>query len=318
MTNEVFQKFHASGNEFLINFWDEGRDEPLDGVDGGELARAVCDRRTGAGADGLIVSVVNPSGPPSLEANGSAPLGPAPGPDGWAARMRLWNSDGSEAAVSGNCLRCLTHALARYWNRSDLDVWIKTVVGPRWCSSRVANELDTFRGIVAMRVEASTANPTPEPATADPAVVAAAFIRNGGVERWDTVDVGNPHVVLAVTDPNDVQLDKAGPAVEALFPGGINVHFASLTDQDGVTMRIWERGAGATDACGTGAVAAAEVFRRWSLVGNKVTVRMPGGDAVAKFADGHPAGSEQLVRLSGPSVYVNTFDREHILRPVPV
>ena len=313
MTDEVFQKFHASGNEFLIRFWDESREGPLDEVQGSEWARVLCDRDTGMDADGLIVAVACPSGPPALETNGSVPAGSVPGPDGWAARMRLWNSDGSEAAVSGNCLRCLTHALARYWNRSDLEIWVGTSVGPRWCSVRAAGEANMSRGVVEMKIEASSANPTPELTTADPTVAVAAFVGIGGVERWDTVDVGNPHAVLAVAEPDDVQLEKAGPAVEALFLGGINVHFAFLTGRDEVTIGIWERGAGATDACGTGAVAVAEVFRRWNLVGNNVMVRMPGGDAVAEFATGDSAGSEQLVRLTGPSMYVDTIVRDHAL-----
>lgn len=311
MTDGLFQKFHASGNEFLINFWDETRDGSLAEAPGSELARELCDRETAVGADGLIVAVVNSSGPPALETNGSTPAGATPGPEGWAARMRLWNSDGSEAAVSGNCLRCLTHSLARYWNRPDLEIWVGTSVGPRWCSVRLADEPSMSRGVVEMKVEASVANPMPELTATDPAVAAAAFIGHGGVERWDTVDVGNPHAVLAVTRPDEVRLDEAGPAVEALFPGGINVHFASLTGQDEITLGIWERGAGATDACGTGAVAAAEVFRRWNLVGNNVTVRMPGGAAVAEFVAGHSAGSEQYVRLTGPSAYVDTVVLEH-------
>ena len=322
MIHEEFQKFHASGNEFLIRFWDEGREGPLDEVPGAGLARALCDRNTGLGADGLIVAGINSSGPPVLEANGSTAESPIPGSDGWAARMRLWNSDGSEAAVSGNCLRCLTHALARHWSRSDLEIWVGTSVGPRRCSVHATDEPNASLGVVDMRVEASSANPSPKSITADPAVAAAAFTGRGGVERWDTVDVGNPHAVLAVAEPDDVRLDKAGPAVEALFAGGINVHFASLTGQNEITLGIWERGAGVTDACGTGAVAAAEAFRRWNLVGNNVTVHMPGGDAVAEFVAGHSAGSEQLVRLTGPSVYVetsvvDTSVLEHAPRLVP-
>lgn len=311
MTNGRFQKFDASGNDFLINFWDETRDGSLDDVPGSELARDLCDRDAGVGADGLIVAVVNPAGPPEIETNGSALAGSVPGLDRWAARMRLWNSDGSEAAVSGNCLRCLTHALAIYWNRDDLEIWVGTFVGPRWCSVGATDVPDTHRGVVEMKVEASVANPTPELITADPAGAAEGFVGIGGVERWDTVDVGNPHAVLSVLRPDDVQLEMAGPAVEALFPGGINVHFASLTGRDEVTIGIWERGAGTTDACGTGAVATAEVFRRWNLVGNRVTVRMPGGDALAEFSTGDSAGSEQLVKLTGPSVYVNTVVLEH-------
>lgn len=315
MTDELFQKFHASGNEFLIKFWDETREGSLDDAPGSALARELCDRESGIGADGLILAVLSSSRPPAAEANGSASASALSGPDGWAARMRLWNSDGSEAAVSGNCLRCLTHALAREWHQADLEIVVSTRAGSRWCSVRDTGEPNTSLGFVEMKIEASSANPTPEATTADPAVAVEALIGNGGVERWDTVDVGNPHIVLAVAEPDDVQLDRAGPAVQALFQDGINVHFASLAGHDKVTIAIWERGAGATDACGTGAVATAEVFRRWNLVGDSVTVRMPGGDAVAEFASGDSAGSEQLVKLSGPTEYVDTYVRRSVPRP---
>lgn len=312
MIDGVFLKLDASGNEFLIRFWDEGREGPLEEVQGAEAARALCDRDSGNGADGLIVATVDPVGPPLLEGNGSAPGTGSMA----AARMRLWNSDGSEAAVSGNCLRCLTHALARRWGQNDLEIWVDTSVGLRRCVTRVTNEPNTRSGIVFMEVESRNSSPVPDPTTADPALVAAEFVGNGGVERWGTVDVGNPHVVLAVAAPGDVQLDKAGPAVEELFPGGINVHFAALAGRDEITMRIWERGAGVTRACGTGAVAVAEAFRRWNLVKDTVRLRMPGGTAVAEFSDA--SGFRQTVKLSGPSVYIDTFEGEHALSPVPV
>ena len=311
MIDGMFQKFHASGNEFLIRFWDEGSEGPLAGVSGSEWARNLCDRDAGVGADGLIIAVVKAAGPPDAGTNGSEPSGAPPEVDRVAATMRLWNADGSEADVSGNCLRCLTHALALYWDRAHLDIWVGTAVGPRRCSVGPADEPNTMSGVVEMKIEASSADPRPEPPSASLASAAADFVENGGVERWETVDVGNRHAVLSVADPNDVQLGGAGPAVEALFPDGINVHFASLTGPDEVTIGIWERGAGATDACGTGAVATAEVFRRWRLVGNNVTVRMPGGEALAEFSTADSAGAEQFVKLTGPSVCVGQMAREY-------
>ena len=101
-----------------------------------------------------------------------------------------------------------------------------------------------------------------------------------------------------------VPLERAGPAVESLFDGGINVHFASLTGENELSIRIWERGAGVTEACGTGAVASAHAFRQWGMVGDRVRVIMPGGVALTEVVGD---GSGQ-VELTGPSRYVGVFD----------
>ena len=128
----------------------------------------------------------------------------------------------------------------------------------------------------------------------------AEILGPGAIGRWDTMDVGNPHVVLAVANPAAVPLRQAGPAVEALFTGGINVHFGAVTGPDELKLGVWERGAGATEACGTGAVAAAAVFHRWGRVGQNVTVRMAGGDAHVDLSE--------PVTLTGESTFVATVD----------
>jgi diaminopimelate epimerase len=100
------------------------------------------------------------------------------------------------------------------------------------------------------------------------------------VKRWETGDIGNPHIVCEVDDPFDVDLAVAGPAIESHFEEGVNVHFVAKTGLNELTVRVWERGAGITNACGTGATVAAQIFNRWELVGSNVVVRMPGGDAL--------------------------------------
>ncbi len=141
--------------------------------------------------------------------------------------------------------------------------------------------------------------PLPDDLGVDPLAVAQELIGGHGVSRWQTVQVGNPHVVFAVTDPAAVDLQRAGAALEALFCGGINVHFCSVTGPDELTLRVWERGVGVTEACGSGAVAAAAVFRQWGVVGRNVVVRMAGGDARVDLA--------VPVTLTGESVYIATI-----------
>ena len=271
-------KLHGLGNDFLVALVDE---MPGD-ADAARTAAALCDRRRGVGADGLIYAVLDPQG------DGSNP----------SATMRLWNSDGSPAEVSGNGLRCLAHTVARTLGASELEIDVHTVAGPRRCSIRPADPPGTVVGTTEM----GTLGPGPRPdrLSRDPAAAVEGILGPGAIERWDTMDVGNPHVVIAVADPAEVPLDTAGPAVEAIFAGGINVHFGAVTGADELTLGVWERGAGATAACGTGAVAAASVFHRWGAVGHNVTVRMAGGDARVDLSG--------PVTLTGESTYVASVD----------
>ena len=270
-------KLHGLGNDFLVAFVNELPAES----DAARTAVRLCDRRRGLGADGLIYAVLDPAG--------------------GAAAMRLWNSDGSPAEVSGNGLRCLAHAIAVTLGSAELDIVVETVAGPRRCSIRPTGTPGTVTGTAEMG--APGPGPRPDPAAADPAAAAGDVIGSGAVARWDTIEVGNPHAVLAVADPAAVPVEKAGPAVEAAFRGGINVHFGAVTGADELTLGVWERGAGATEACGTGAVAAAAVFHQWGEVGQNVTVRMVGGEARVDLS--------APVTLTGESTYIAAVEVAH-------
>jgi diaminopimelate epimerase len=114
--------------------------------------------------------------------------------------------------------------------------------------------------------------------------------------RVQSVDVGNPHIVILVDEPEAIDIARAGPAIESQFPGGINVHFVAPAGDGTLALRVWERGAGITDACGSGAVAAAYAAHQWGLVGDHVRVAMPGGDA-------HVVIGDELT-LIGPATFV--------------
>ena len=318
----LLHKLHGLGNDFLIALVDE---LPAD-VEGARTAVALCDRHRGVGADGLIYAVLKPAG----------------GAGDCSAAMRLWNSDGSPAEVSGNGLRCLTHAVARTLEAETLDIVVHTVAGPRRCSIRPTGEPGTMTGTAEM----GSLGPGPRPDRADDDPAAAvhglagaagaadrttacvgetsgpsgagsgkrgteqagglieAGLAGASSARWETVDVGNPHIVLEVDSPFEVDLSRFGSAVESHFADGINVHFAALTDRDTIALSTWERGAGATEACGTGAVASAAVFHRWGLTGQNVTVRMAGGDAEVDLSG--------PVMLIGPSVYIAAVTVGHV------
>ena len=258
-----YSKHHGLGNDFLIALTDS---LPLDSI---ERAVALCDRRTGIGADGLIFGIEQPGG---------------------RVAMRLINSDGSAAALSGNGLRCFAQAVAIARAVPHLELDVDTPAGTRHCSVMASEDPQTVIATVDMGVVC----PGPDPDVDDLLGAAGAPVRM--VKRWETGDIGNPHVVCEVDDPFEVDLAVAGPAVEAHFREGANVHFVTLSGLNELRVRVWERGAGITNACGTGATVAAQVFHDWNLVGPKVVVRMPGGDALVDLRG--------PVTLTGPATHI--------------
>lgn len=265
-----YSKHHGLGNDFLIQL---AGSLPHDAAD---RAVALCDRRTGLGADGLIVGVVG---------------------DGRDISMHLFNSDGSSAAVSGNGLRCLAQAVARRRGVAALDTDVTTEAGIRHCSLRATDD----RRVAIVTVDMGTVSAGPTPDVADllgsvSAELAATGVEQIGVQRFATGDIGNPHVICEVADPAQVAVEAVGPAIERHFAHGANVSFVALSGPDRLTLRVWERGAGVTSACGTGAAVAAQVFHRWGMVGPRSTVQMPGGEAVVDLSG--------PTTLTGPATHV--------------
>jgi len=263
-------KYHGLGNDFLVALWQDQQDGvPL--TPDPDAARVLCARHTGIGADGLI-------------------YGLPPGGDEADVHMVLLNADGSEAEISGNGIRCLAQAVLRRDGRIEGEVLVETVGGLR--------HLRTVRGDVdgELWTQVDMGVPAPGPALSAEARSITA------VER-ETVDVGNPHLVLLVEDPEAIDLESVGPTLERSFADGINVHFVTVRSAapgetgSEVDLRVWERGGGVTNACGSGAVAAAVATRGWGRTGPHVTVRMPGGVATVDL-DGAAA------LLTGPSTFV--------------
>jgi len=260
-------RHHGLGNDFLITFAD---DVPPDGAD---LARRLCDRIDGIGADGLVFGT---------------PVGGS-GDATW--RFTLFNSDGSSAEVSGNGLRCFGQALLRReaTGTTGLEVVVETPAGDR----RITVDGSTSDLEVEAEVEMGAAAVGPS--------IEGIQIDLGGVQvrAAHSIDFGNPHLVLLVDDPDDVDLAVAGPVTESFFaPTGCNVHLVSVVDRSTVRMRTWERGAGLTMACGSGACAAAHVLHGKGLVDDVVEVRMSGGAATVMVGD--------TVRLAGTATFVDS------------
>lgn len=242
-------KHHGLGNDFLV-LLDGGADG--DAPAGPELARAVCDRHVGVGADGLLRG--------------------RPGRDGDDLVMDLWNADGSRAEMSGNGIRCLVQAA----------LMAGVVEGP-------VIDVGTDAGRRRVAVE-----PGPDERTVEATVDMGEVRILRSTDREADVDVGNPHLVLL--DPSGL-LDLAELGARH---ADRNVELVRPALDGAVDLRVWERGVGATEACGTGAVAAAAAAHAWGLVPDRVVVRMPGG--AAEVGLGPPA------TLTGPATYVATVE----------
>jgi len=208
-----------------------------------ERARRLCDRRRGVGGDGVL-TVLPPRTP------------------GAVATMHIFNSDGSVAAMCGNGIRCVARHLAETRQLSG-QLTVDTDAGPRACT--------VHRG-AGGQVEAVSVE-------MGPARLQGEQDFTVGEERLHAVRVsmGNPHAVL-FDAPTRERAGAVGPAVERAVAGGVNVGFARA-GPGGIDLVVWERGSGLTDACGTGACAAAVAAARAGLIptGAPVEVRLPGG-----------------------------------------
>jgi diaminopimelate epimerase len=248
-----FTKAHAYGNDFLYVSWDDvergGRDLP-------DLARALCDRHTGVGADGLIAYRGTPAG----------------------ASMRLTNADGSPSEVSGNGVRALAALLAR-GRRLPADgagplpeFVIDTDAGPKRLTLIGCDDDVRFHFRADMGQPAGLRQVPLE-------VAGDVFI--GGV-----LSVGNPQCVV-LGPPDEARLGRLGPALQdhPAFPEGVNVEIASVEAPDRVRIVIWERGVGPTRSSGTGSCAAAIVAAAFGGATRDVEVVAPGGSQRVEWRD---------------------------------
>ncbi|HEU5149479.1 MAG TPA: diaminopimelate epimerase [Iamia sp.] len=275
-------KHHGLGNDFLVLL---GTEADLAAVTPAHAVRW-CARHTGVGADGLLLGVTD-----------------APGVD---LVMTLFNADGSRAEMSGNGIRCLAQAeidrrvAAGTPHDGAVELHIATDGGPRTVTVHPGPDAASVVAAVDMGPAGPgpTADRPPAQPVDDPVALAAE------PKQSLAVDMGNPHLVLLVEDPSAVDIHRAGPFWEAGYDAGINVHAVAPTPgaDDELTMAIWERGAGATLACGTGATAAAHAAHAWGLVGTRVTVHMPGGDVEVAVGE--------RMTLHGPSVRIATVEVE--------
>jgi diaminopimelate epimerase len=267
MTLLYLAKLHATGNDFLVRLALDDDTRPLAPATAAQL----CDRHRGIGADGLIT------------------IGPGDPGRGADCTMTLQNADGGEAEMSGNGIRCLAWVAARAGLGTADEMMVDTAAGRR----AVALSRDASGDVIAADVDMG-------PVTLGEEDVCVTV---DGVEYWgDTANVGNPHLVCFVIDPDRVPVALHGPRIELdpHFPNRTNVEFVRVHPPEVMYMRVWERGVGETLSCGTGACAAAAVAHNRGVADERVRVRVPGGELAVTLG--------KTVRLGGPVVHVFDVD----------
>jgi diaminopimelate epimerase len=266
MDGRAFIKMHGIGNDFVVV---DARAEPF--CPDAAATRAIADRRTGVGFDQLIVIE------PSAKAD---------------VFMRIRNSDGGEVAACGNGARCVASLLLAETGRDRIDIetlagilparraagaWFAVGMGmPRfdWRDVPLAQPMDTLHVRLAI-------GPASQPVLSDPVALS----------------IGNPHAVFFVPDVAAVDIVTVGPMLEhhPLFPERANIGVAQVLGPDRLRLRVWERGAGLTQACGSGACAAAVAAIRRGLTGRRVRLAMDGGELEVHWRE-----DDGMVEMSGP------------------
>ena len=272
-----FTKMHGIGNDYVyVNCFTETVENPE------ETARFVSDRHFGIGSDGLIL--IKPSETADFE-------------------MDMYNSDGSRGAMCGNGIRCVAKYVYDYGLTDKTSICVSTGSGIKQL------ELTVEDGKVS-QVKVDMGAPILEAAripvrTEQEQVVSQPITVLGREFEMTCVSMGNPHCVVPVEDVDGLDLEKIGPCFEhhSCFPDRVNTEFIRVIDRNTVQMRVWERGAGETWACGTGAcaVAVACILNGWTE--EEVLVKLRGGDLKI-----HWDKKKNTVFMTGPATVV--FDGE--------
>jgi diaminopimelate epimerase len=264
----AFTKMHGLGNDFIVFEAPSDADLPT-----AAALRSLADRHTGVGFDQALVLA-----PPRAK--------------GTDVFYRIFNSDGSEVEQCANGARCIASLVARKLGRSKVQL--------DSAGGRVAGELHAD-GSVSLDMGVPNFDPAALPFEASREADIYP-LRIGDKElQIGAVSMGNPHAVLQVQDVRAAPVDTLGPAVEnhARFPRRTNVGFMQVVTAEHIRLRVYERGAGETQACGTGACGAVAVGRRLGLLQEKVQVDAPGGSMTVRWA-----GPGQSLWLTGPAVSV--------------
>ncbi len=267
-----FVKYHGLGNDFIV-IDDLVGELELDG----SVIKALCARGKGIGADGLILA--------------RRPFTSAD------VAMGFYNSDGTEAQMCGNGIRCLAKFVHDEGLVAADPMFVETGAGVREVSL-VLEDGRVAAAEVDMGLPELVRGRIPMLGEGDP--LDEEIQVGAGTARVTCLSMGNPHCVLFVDDVETAEVSGLGPELEVhgLFPERTNVEFAQVLDDTHMCLRVWERGVGETLACGTGACAAFVAAQRRGLAGTEMTVTLPGGDLRLRLGGGGH------VMMLGPAVEV--------------
>ncbi len=268
-----FEKYQGAGNDFVIVSEKELIEKGI--PEYGEFASQVCNRHFGIGADGLII----------LKYVASMPF------------MFFFNADGSQAPMCGNGIRCFSHYLVNNHLVDGNEFVVKTVPGDLTIRVNYDEERDDFSARVNMGKPIFNIK---ELINTEKEQFLREKINIDGKEiEISYIFMGTDHSVIFVNDFSDYDIDEIGEKIENytdLFPKKVNVNFVKVYDRKRIEVITWERGAGRTLACGTGATASAVLARTFGFVDNKVNVKVPGGQLVIEYE-----GGENIAFMTGPS-----------------
>lgn len=265
-----FTKMHGTGNDFVLL---DALRRPVRMTS--DLARRLCDRRFGVGADQVLV----------LAKSKVADF-----------KMLIYNADGSQVEMCGNGIRCLARYVFERGHTKNRSMTVETLAGVRH------PVID--RGNVRVDMGAPILEAALVPTQAKGRVIDHPFsLKAPKTEvrlEMTCVSMGNPHAVIFVHDVEAVPLAEWGPVIETdpFFPRRTNVEFVERGDPDRARVRVWERGSGATLACGTGACAVGVAGVLTGRFHRTVTLSLPGGDLKVEWA------ADNRVYLTGPAVFV--------------
>ncbi|NBV83483.1 diaminopimelate epimerase [bacterium] len=271
-----FSKLHGLGNDFIVidAIHQELPQRPIT-----EIAQALCDRNFGIGADGLVL----------VEKSSHSDL-----------KMRIINSDGSEPQMCGNGIRCL--AKFAYENQLvnkeifSVETLAGVIVPAVILNQGIVTAVEVDMGPPYLtNAEIPVVGPPGQPTINTPITV------GNQVFNMTTVSMGNPHAVVFMDRPQDIEIDIIGPQFEhhPNFPERTNTEFVRIDSRSQATMRVWERGAGETLACGTGACAVLVAGVLNGLLDRKATIQLPGGPLSIEWLT-----TTQHVMMTGPATLV--------------
>lgn len=282
-----FTKMHGIGNDYIyINCMESMPDRLTD------LAREMSDRHFGVGSDGIVLIC-----PPTV-----------PEAD---FRMRMFNSDGSEARMCGNASRCIAAWL--YSRRlTDLDtINLETLSGIKVLT--LNKEGGAVKDItVDMGRPVLDAKSVPANYDGEQMIETQIEVSPGEIVTVTAVSMGNPHGVIFVDDLADVDFDRLGPLLERhpVWPDRANIEFVQVTAPDRIRLRVWERGAGETLACGTGACASAVAAMLTGRTARSITVELRGGELKIEWPD--TPGAHVSMTGTATEVFTGTYIRHNL------